>query len=248
MLRTASRVFAEEGLDVSLGRIARGAGVGAGTVHRHFPSKELLVEAVLARHVDTLVAAADTWSARALPGDALFGFLLEVIERSTGRGPACEALTRDRGWPRSLLGAADQRFHQVLARLLHDARRAGAIRADVRIADLSAVLAGGVALRSAHRDRTRGSLLVRLLLDALRTPALRKPGAAEEAGPRTGDPEESVTKAGEFGDAPARPRHESAAARCCVECGTPLRVHPTGRPARYCGPACRQRAHRRRRA
>src|SRR3954462_6531104 len=85
VLRTAMRVFTEEGLEVSLGRIAQRAGVGAGTVYRHFPSKEILIEAVLAEHVEGFVAAADRWTARAAPGDALFGFLLEVIEKSAGR-------------------------------------------------------------------------------------------------------------------------------------------------------------------
>jgi AcrR family transcriptional regulator len=91
VLRTATRVFAEDGLEVSLGRIAQLAGVGAGTVYRHFPSKEILVEAVLTEHVESLVAAADRWAARATPGDALFGFLLEVIEN---RAAASTCATR----------------------------------------------------------------------------------------------------------------------------------------------------------
>lgn len=82
VLRTAMRVFAEEGLEASLSRIAQRAGVGAGTVYRHFPSKEILLEAVIAEQVDGLAAAAGQWAARATPGDALFGFLLEVIEKS----------------------------------------------------------------------------------------------------------------------------------------------------------------------
>src|SRR5882762_6424892 len=79
VLRTAASMFTEDGLEVSLGRIARRAGVGAGTVYRHFPSKEALVEAVLVEHLDGLVGAADQWAVRAAPGAALVGFLLEVI-------------------------------------------------------------------------------------------------------------------------------------------------------------------------
>ncbi|MEU4227858.1 helix-turn-helix domain-containing protein [Nonomuraea sp. NPDC026600] len=226
VLRTAIHVFAEEGLEVSLGRIAQRAGVGAGTVYRHFPSKEILVEAVLAEHIEGLVAAADRWAAHAPPGDALFGFLLEVIEKSAGRQHFCDVLTADRGWPRAVLAAAAQRFHDALERLLCDAKQAGAIRADVRADDLSALAIGGVALRSAHRDQVRGTGLVRLLLDGLRTPA--------------------VTKAETFRDSPHLPRHETTALRHCAECGARLRVRATGRPPRYCGPTCRQRAHRRR--
>ncbi|MCO5996803.1 TetR/AcrR family transcriptional regulator [Actinoallomurus rhizosphaericola] len=226
VLRTAMRVFAEEGLEISLGRIAQRAGVGAGTVYRHFPSKEILIEAVLAEHIEGLVAAADGWAARAAPGDALFGFLLEVIEKSAGRQHICDALTADRGWPRVVMAAAGRRFREALERLLRDAKEAGAIRADVRADDLSALAVGGAALRSAHRDPVRGTLLVRLLLDGLR------PGA--------------VTKYDAFRDSSSLPRHGTAAERHCVECGARLRVRATGRPPRYCGPACRQRAHRRR--
>jgi AcrR family transcriptional regulator len=228
VLRTAARVFAEDGLDVTLGRIAQRAGVGAGTVYRHFPSKEILLEAVLAEHIEDLTAAAGRWAARAAPADALFGFLLEVIEKSAGRQHICHALTADKGWPRATLPAVTQRFHEALGRLLCDAQAAGAMRADVRADDLAALAAGGAALCSAHRDRARGLRLVRLQLSGLRATA--------------------VTKAGEFRDAPPAQRHETAASsvRHCAECGIRLLIRATGRPPRYCGAACRQRARRRR--
>ncbi|WP_344855351.1 helix-turn-helix domain-containing protein [Amycolatopsis ultiminotia] len=230
MLRTAARVFAEEGLEVSLGRIAQRAGVGAGTVYRHFPSKEILVEAVLADHVESLVAAADRFAARAAPGDALFGFLLEVIEKSAGRQHICDALTAEQGWPHATLTAATRHFDEALDRLLHNAKQTGAIRADVQADDLAALAAGGAALRSAHRNQARGIRLVRLLLDGLRTP--------------------NVTKDVVFRDMPAVARHDTAvdSVQHCRECGARLRTRATGRPPRYCGATCRQRARRRRTA
>ncbi|WP_033431980.1 TetR/AcrR family transcriptional regulator [Saccharothrix syringae] len=226
VLRTAARLFAEDGPDVSLGLVARRAGVGAGTVYRHFPSKDVLVEAVLADHVENLVAAADRWATRAAPGDALLGFLFEVIEKSTGRRHLCDALTADRSWPHAVLAAASRRFHEALDRLLRNAKRAGAVNADVRVDDLIALGVGGAALRSAHRDRARGTRLVWLLLDGLR------------AAP--------VTKDGSLRDTVPRDRHGTAGH--CLECGTRLHVRATGRPPRYCGPTCRQRARRRRAA
>jgi len=217
VLRTAAEVFAEDGLEVSLSRIARRAGVGAGTVYRHFPSKEILVEAVLADHIERMVVAADRWATQAAPGEALFGFLVEVIEKFAGRQAFCDALTADRGWPHATLGAAVQRFHEALDRLLAKAKQAGAIRPDVHADDLAALTVGGAALRAAHRNRARGSRVLRMLLDGLR-----------------------VTET-TLRDSPEASRHET-----CVECGTRLSVHLTGRPARYCGPTCRQRARRRR--
>ncbi|MEW9552601.1 TetR/AcrR family transcriptional regulator [Nonomuraea sp. NPDC050783] len=226
VLRTAMRVFAEEGTEASLGRIAQRAGVGAGTVYRHFPSKDILLEAVLTEQLDALVAAADRWRARAAPGDALFGFLLEVVESSMGRRHVCDALTGDRSWPRAVLAAGARRFREALERLLHDARQAGVVRADVRVEDLSALTAGGVALRAAHRDQARGAWLVRLLLDGLRARTVTKPGSFRDDSPPS--------------------RHETPVLRQCEQCGAPLPARATGRPPRYCGPACRQRAHRRR--
>ena len=202
----------------------------AGTVYRHFPSKEVLFEAVVAEHVDALAAAADRWAARAAPGDALFGFLLEVIETSAGRQHLCDTLSGDKGWPRALLAAAARRFHAGLERLLRDAQAAGAVRADLRADDLAALAFGGAAMCSAHRDRARGLRLARLLLDGLRIPA--------------------VTKSAPFRDADLPARHGTAVpgARHCEECGSWLRLQATGRPPRYCSAACRQRARRRRAA
>jgi AcrR family transcriptional regulator len=228
VLRTAVHAFADEGLEVSLGRIAQRAGVGAGTVYRHFPSKEVLLEAVLAEHIDRLAAAADQWAARAAPGDALFGFLLEVIEKSAGRQHFCDALTADKGWPRALLTAAAQRFREALDRLLRDAQQASAVRGDLRADDLSALVYGAAAVCAAHRSRARGLRLARLLLDGLRPAAVTKPAVFRNAG--------------------APPRHETdgRGVRHCAECGAQLRLQATGRPPRYCGAACRQRARRRR--
>ncbi|ALG12249.1 TetR/AcrR family transcriptional regulator [Kibdelosporangium phytohabitans] len=217
--RTAMKVFAENGMDVSLGRIARRAGVGAGTVYRHFPSKEILLEAVPAENIDRMVAVADRWAARAAPGDALFGFLVDVIETSAGRQPVCDALAADRGRPRATLTAAARRFREALDRLLSNAKQAGAIHVDVQADDLTALISGGAVLQTTHRSKARGGWLVRLLLDGLRTPV--------------------VTEPADFRD---NRGHETTTH--CIVCGTPLSLRTTGRPARYCGPTCRQRAQR----
>jgi AcrR family transcriptional regulator len=235
VLRTAARMFTLEGLDVPLARIAQRAGVGAGTVYRHFPSKEILVEAVLAEHVDGLAVAAGRWRAREEPGAALFGFLQEVVERSGPNSHVCDALSAEQTWPHVVLRAAAARFELALGDLLRDAHQAGAVRAQVRAVDLAAVMAGGVALRSAHRDSERGAWLVRLLLDSLRVP-----GTSDVVDPPAG----SVTKARLFRDGSGvGSGHETG---LCEVCDNPLAAATTGRPARYCGPTCRQRARRRR--
>ncbi|WRZ88117.1 TetR/AcrR family transcriptional regulator [Streptomyces sp. NBC_01007] len=222
VLAAASRAFDECGLDVSLGAIARQAGVGAGTVYRHFPSKETLLEAVLVQQVDDRVDAAQRWAARTAPVAALFGFLLEVVDTSRGRKHACDALTTETSWPRPALAAAARRFRQALDELLRAAQRAGGVRTDVSADDVAALVVGCVTIWAAHRDRSGGTRMVRLTLESLRSPA-------------------SVTEERVFRDVPdalhAAPR--------CEECGARLEARSTGRPARYCGATCRQRAHRR---
>jgi AcrR family transcriptional regulator len=218
VLRAAAQLFAAEGLEVPLGRVAQRAGVGAGTVYRHFPSKTVLVEAVFALHLDDLVSAADRWFGRATPGDALLGFLFEVIEKSARGKHLCDALVADRSWPHATFAAAARKFDEALERLLHHAKHAGAVDANLRIDDLNALIAGGATLRSAHPSPARGTRLVWQMLDSMRRP--------------------SVTKGAGLRDAE---RPES-----CAACGRPLRVKKAGRPAVYCSPACRQRARRRR--
>ncbi|MFD8717696.1 TetR/AcrR family transcriptional regulator [Streptomyces sp. NPDC059629] len=223
VLAAASQAFDEHGLDVSLGVIARQAGVGAGTVYRHFPSKEILLEAVLVQHLDDLVDAARQWAGRVDPVAAFLGFLLEVVETSHGRKHACDALTTQTSWPRPSLSASARRFRQALEELLRAAQQAGGVRTDVGTDDVAALTVGCATMWSAHRDRNGGARIVRLALESLRTPM-------------------AVTQGRGFRDTPGALHTTSR----CEECGDRLEARFTGRPARYCGATCRQRAHRRR--
>src|SRR5213080_2420166 len=78
VLRTAQRLFATEGLGVSLDEIARRAGVGPGTVHRHFPAKEALYLAVAIDQLKQLVAEAEVLAATGDPA-ALFTLLSRMM-------------------------------------------------------------------------------------------------------------------------------------------------------------------------
>ena len=216
VLAAAGEAFAEYGLDIPLGEVARRAGVGAGTVYRHFPTKQALLEAVHAQHLTDLIAVGDRLAAQLPPVEAFFELLLDVVESSHRRGPVCEIVSAEPSWPRPVLRALTLRFEQILTAMLHAAQRAGGVRADVDTDDVAALAVGCTTMLSARRDGPAGRRLVRLALDGLR-------------------PAAPVTERPLFRDAPT-----------CVECAAPLTVRPTGRPSRYCGPTCRQRAHRRR--
>jgi AcrR family transcriptional regulator len=219
VLVAAAQAFAAEGSAVSLDRIARLAGLGAGTVYRYFPSKDSLLEAVLTRRIDRLAGRAQWWSEAAAPGPAFFGYLAEVVESTGDQKDLCDAMQGDRTWPRAAYAASGRRFDQALSRLLRAAQRAGAVRGEVTTAEVSTLILGCSVMR--HRFRDSG--LVTRVLGTL-APA---PGGA-------------VTKPAAFRD------HLVVPDPVCAVCGAPLQPGTTGRPARYCGAACRQRAHRRR--
>src|ERR1700759_1324790 len=92
VLETAYETFAAEGLSVPIDEIAARAGVGAGTVYRHFPSKEDLFEAVTRARVEDLIADAQQRAAAAEPGPAFFGFLLRLADEAAAKRDLPQAI------------------------------------------------------------------------------------------------------------------------------------------------------------
>ncbi|MEV6768100.1 helix-turn-helix domain-containing protein [Nocardia sp. NPDC051030] len=238
VLAAAQRAFAEVGTAVSLSEIARRAGVGAGTVHRHFPTKTALLEAVMQQRMDRLTALAIGYRNAPDAGIAFFAFCTEVIISTPGNQALCDLVETD-GWPKDLLRDAGARFHAALQDLLTAAQRQGAVRADLTLADVLALFTGCVAIQrldmAGHNTTRHPVPLARpaaLVLDAMRT---------HPANPRATKPETSPTA---HNETPGR--NETPSTPCPI-CATPIHPTGTGRPARYCSPACRQKAHRRRR-
>lgn len=145
VLQVAAEVFAAEGLSVPVHEIARRAGVGTGTVSRHFPTKQDLFVAILLDRMAELTRSADALAATAEPGDAFFGFFAGLIrDAATHRGLA-EALA---GAGYDVETAAAQAGYDVSGRLrdlLAAAQRAGAVRPDVTYADVKALMTGCLA-------------------------------------------------------------------------------------------------------
>ncbi|WP_227980813.1 TetR/AcrR family transcriptional regulator [Nocardia spumae] len=231
VLTAAQRAFAESGMSVSLSEIARRAGVGAGTVHRHFPTKTDLLEAVIQQRIDRLTARALTLRDAPDPTAAFLDFCREIVTRTPGNKAMCDLLEADDGWPRVLLRDAGERFHLALGQLLHAAQRAGGVRADLTLTDVLAIFTGCVAIQRASNVRTELSRPAAMLLQAMRA-------------------ESTVTKRENSSDRrdESPGSDESRDPGRCPICGAGLPHSATGRPARYCSSACRQKAHRRRRA
>ncbi|MEU5881078.1 helix-turn-helix domain-containing protein [Spirillospora sp. NPDC047279] len=139
ILQTAEAVFAELGTSASTEEIARRAGVGIGTVFRHFPTKESLLEAVLAELVRGLAEEADALLAADDPEAAFFTFFTGVVQRSTAKNAVMQALAAA-GVATATDSDTAGRLRAALATLLERAQHAGAVRADIGVREVMALL------------------------------------------------------------------------------------------------------------
>ncbi|MEV7778591.1 helix-turn-helix domain-containing protein [Kitasatospora sp. NPDC088351] len=173
-------MFADEGVLVSLERIARHAGVGSATLHRHFRGRRALAAAVLDEQVRGLCARADRLSAELPPGPALEAWLLAVVRHSgTFRGLAV-LLSEELAEPGDRIEARHDRVRATGAELLRRAQRAGAARADVTVSELLG-LANAIAIATAHgQDRERQARhLLDLVVTGVRPRAATPPRASD---------------------------------------------------------------------
>jgi len=162
VLRAAREAFAESGYGVPLDEIAVRAGVGPGTVYRHFPAKEALFEAVVTARVEDLIADARGRADAADPGEAFFGFLARMAEESAAKRDLPDAI--------SIAGALREDLHAALDVLLRRARQAGAVRAGVRTSDVVVLLKGMFASLADSTDPALRELVFSVLADGLRPP------------------------------------------------------------------------------
>jgi AcrR family transcriptional regulator len=176
LLTVAGEAFAEHGTDASLRDIARRAGVGIGTLYRHFPTREALLEALLRHRFDAMRERAERLVDAASPSGALLEWLGELATGSaTYRGlpESVMAALRDEG---SQLHASCAAMRTAGRQLLHRAQEAGEVRADVTAEQLLALVAGlaWAGEQSAEPTEMVGRLMS-VAMYGLATTALRSP-------------------------------------------------------------------------
>jgi AcrR family transcriptional regulator len=149
VLEVAYDTFARDGLSVPIDEIARRAGVGAGTVYRHFPTKEDLFRAVVADRIQRIVNDGRAMLANVDPADALFAFLRSMVLTwgATDRGLS-EALAGFGIDVETVIPDVERDFLEMLGALLRAAQTAGAVRRDIEVADVKAMLVGLQAMQS----------------------------------------------------------------------------------------------------
>ena len=94
LLEVAREVFATEGLEVPIIQVAKRAGLGIGTVYRHFPTKEVLFEAIVLDQLERLLAVAESLQNEANPDRALVQFLEAYLAAGAAKKDFIEALSR----------------------------------------------------------------------------------------------------------------------------------------------------------
>ncbi|WP_410575293.1 TetR/AcrR family transcriptional regulator [Amycolatopsis sp. cmx-4-61] len=158
LLAAAREVFAEDGPDAPLDRIARRAGIGNATMYRHFPSRRELVIAVYADEVASLASRARLDAAD--PGAELFGWLAVFVEHVRTKRDLALSLTTPAGDHETLFARWHETVNETAAALVARAKAAGAVEPDTDALDLL-LLATGIALANAPARTPRLLDLVR---------------------------------------------------------------------------------------
>ena len=167
LLEAAKAIFAISGVDAPVREIAEQAGVGVGTLYRHFPLRSDLIAAVFRREIDACADAAPALAAEHGPGDALAKWMQRFAAFvATKRGLAPALHSGDPAYE-PLRTYFEQRVQPALRTLLESAATAGEVRTDVQADELlSAVSSLCMSAHNVGPEQARR--MVALLVDGLR--------------------------------------------------------------------------------
>jgi AcrR family transcriptional regulator len=140
LLAVARDVVSGEGADASMRDVARRAGVGFGTMYRHFPTREALLEALLRTGFDELTARADELETSTSPDDALVSWLREAVAAAHNYSGVTASMMAAIEDPNSALHASCVTMRGAGTRLLARAQVEGMARTDIDGADLFALV------------------------------------------------------------------------------------------------------------
>jgi AcrR family transcriptional regulator len=177
VLEAARKLFAEKGFETGMDEVARKAKVGVGTVYRHFPTKEDLFDALMTRRFETLTARAREAVEEAENGDAWEAFRSFIefdAELQAGDKGLAEAMASRS--ERMACAAEDSGLIVQAERLIELTKKAGALRKDLAVEDIPAMLCsiGSVSLAAAEKPRMRWERLLAIWLDGVREPGSKR--------------------------------------------------------------------------
>jgi AcrR family transcriptional regulator len=168
LLAIAARALSKDGPDVALETIAKQAGVGIGTLYRHFPTREALVDAAYRNELGRLCDSVDDLLRELPPDQALRAWMDRFVDYMTtkrGMGDALRALVASGGDPFS---ESRDRLTAAVATLLGAGSATGVLRPDVTPEDVLVGLSGLSLATPDAQQRDQAGRLLDLLMDGLR--------------------------------------------------------------------------------
>lgn len=168
LLAAARSAFAASPEDVPLDAIAREAGVGIGTLYRHFPTREALVEAIYSAELDEVVASAPALLAELEPAAALRAWMSRYAEFFRIKRGMSDTLRA--GWASGSIATpmTRERITAAIAMMLSGGAKAGSLRSDVEPEAVTLMLLGVFLATTAGDSAERVDQLLDLVVDALR--------------------------------------------------------------------------------
>jgi AcrR family transcriptional regulator len=169
ILAAAEEVFAAQGVGVPIDVVAERAGLGVGTLYRHFPNKEALFEAIVMDRIERLLETAHEFEAAADPGPAFFAFLSEFAGQASSKRDLFEALASAGIDLKTRCAELFDDLMQRVATLLDHAVGAGAVRDDVGANEVVGLIVGTChAAGESGLDESALRRMVAVVLDGLR--------------------------------------------------------------------------------
>jgi AcrR family transcriptional regulator len=170
LLSAASAAFLESGADdVSLEEIARRAGVGIGTLYRHFPTRQALLEAVYLDQVEALRARADELLGSGSPAEAFAAWLHALVAFSSTKRSLTSAMVATLSKDSDVLSMCSKLIRESADALITQAQQAGVLRADVNSTDVVRLVHGvSMVTEVAPGDPGQADRMLALILDGLR--------------------------------------------------------------------------------
>lgn len=167
LIATAAEAFAS-GRPISLDAIAKRAGVGSGTLYRHFPTREDLVEEVYRNQIRPLREDAETLLATRTPAAALHAWMLRFAQWAAERRGISEALVAMSATGRFGTGPVCDEVLRVLQTLLDAGTDAGELRGDVDPVDVGGLLAGVLSVTGTPGQDPQLDRMLTVVVDGLR--------------------------------------------------------------------------------
>lgn len=168
ILDVATKVFATEGLEIPIDKVAHRAGMGIGTVYRHFPTKEDLIEAVVFSFKHRLIEKARAMLEQDDPGKAFFNFLSLIVREGTGNKALIATLDRSGVDIHRPLSGISLDFQNAIGELLNGAQQSGSVRSDIQVTDIRAILFSVMRALEYNDDPGLSERILSVVCDGLR--------------------------------------------------------------------------------